>query len=73
MAGVTNEKGETNVRHYDADAISRQIRARQQACEISREANLLIRRNEPGVCGVLQRVLKMLRDAGTQSGHGSKG
>ena len=61
---MTNEKGEANVRHYEADSIGRQIRARQQACEISREANWLVLRNEPGLCGVLQRVLKMLREVG---------
>lgn len=70
---MTNEKGETNVRHYEADPDGRQIRARQQAFAIELEVGSLIARNNPGLCGVLQRVLKMLRDAGTQSGHGSKG
>ena len=60
---MTNEKGEANVRHYDADPIGRKLMADCQAIEMRREIHRLIEQNNPGLCGVLQRVLKMLRDA----------
>lgn len=58
----TNEKGEANVREYRVEERGRRLKANGQMCEIFLETQRLVKENKPGLCGVLQRVLLMLRE-----------